>query len=74
MLANKDVIGSYYRGAGLKHPEMAKVLDMEIPLPPVVQQQKVVRRFDGIVELIAKRKEQLAKLDQLVKSRFVEAA
>lgn len=74
MLANKDVIGSYYRGAGLKHPEMAKVLDMEIPLPPVAQQQKVVRRFDGIVNLIARRKEQLAKLDQLVKSRFVEAA
>ena len=74
MLTNKDVIGSYYRGAGLKHPEMAKVLDMEIPLPPIAQQQKIVRRFDGIVGLIAKRKEQLAKLDQLVKSRFVEAA
>ena len=26
-----DIISSYYRGSGIKHPEMAKILDISIP-------------------------------------------
>ena len=46
--------------------------EIEIPLPDETEQQKTVDILDKINELIALRKEQLAKLDQLVKSRFVE--
>ena len=46
--------------------------EIEIPLPDETEQQKIVDILDKISELIAMRKEQLAKLDQLVKSRFVE--
>ena len=44
-------------------------------LSPIVSkevQQKVVSHFDKLYELIVARKLQLTKLDQLVKSRFVE--
>ena len=46
--------------------------EVDIPLPNADKQQEIVDTLDKISELIALRKEQLAKLDQLVKSRFVE--
>ena len=46
--------------------------EVEIPLPSEVEQQKIVDILDKITELIALQKEQLAKLDQLLKSRFIE--
>ena len=72
MLAKRNTIGSFYRGAGLKHPEMAKVLDMEIPLPSIDVQRSFVYCMDNVSKVIAARKMQLDSLSQLVKSRFVE--
>ena len=46
--------------------------DFEIPLRTAEDQLSIVATMDKISELIALRKEQLAKLDQLVKSRFIE--
>ena len=46
--------------------------EVEIPLHSEVEQQNIVDTLDKISELIALRKEQLAKLDQLIKSRFIE--
>ena len=46
--------------------------EVKISLPSASEQQKVVEVLDKVSELIALRKEQLAKLDQMVKSRFVE--
>ena len=74
MLAKRNTIGSFYRGAGLKHPEMSKVLDMEIPLPNIEVQRSFVCCMDNVAKVIAARKAQLESLSQLVKSRFVEAA
>lgn len=45
---------------------------IEIPLLPIAEQKSVVAKISKVFELIALRKEQLAKLDQLVKSRFTE--
>ena len=46
--------------------------DLEIDVPSFKEQQSIVDKLVKIDELIALRKEQLAKLDQLVKSRFIE--
>ena len=46
--------------------------EVDIPLPSEKEQQECVGVLDKISKLIALRKEQLAKLDQLVKSRFIE--
>ena len=45
---------------------------MEIPLRTMVEQKNIVCRLNKLTELISLRKQQLAKLDELVKARFVE--
>ena len=74
MLSKRNTIGSFYRGAGLKHPEMSKVLDMEIPLPSIEVQRSFACSMDKVAKVIAARKAQLESLSQLVKSRFVKEA
>lgn len=46
--------------------------NLDIPVPSILEQQVISQHLNKVSELIALRKEQLAKLDQLVKSRFVE--
>lgn len=46
--------------------------DIEIPLPPLDEQRRIAAVLDKVSDLIAKRREQLRKLDELVKARFVE--
>ena len=46
--------------------------DIEIPLPPLDEQRRIAAVLDKVSGLIAKRREQLDKLDELVKARFVE--
>lgn len=45
---------------------------VEIPLPPLDEQYKIAAVLDKVSGLIAKRRQQLDKLDELVKSRFIE--
>ena len=60
--------------AGAKMPRLGskELLGKEIPLPSISEQIRIAGQFAKVDELISLRKEQLAKLDQLVKSRFVE--
>ena len=48
------------------------VRGVTVPVPTMEEQLSIVSTLDKVTELIALRKEQLAKLDQLVKSRFIE--
>ena len=48
------------------------VRGVTVPVPTMEEQLDIVVTLDKVTELIAIRKEQLAKLDQLVKSRFIE--
>ena len=62
VLMNKlDEISSFYRGSGIKHPSMAKVLDLSIPVPPIEIQQEIVGMLNSFTELeaeLTKRKQQ----------------
>ena len=46
--------------------------EAQIPLPPLDEQRKIAAILDKVSDLIAKRRQQLDKLDELVKVRFVE--
>lgn len=61
-------------GVGGAQPNISAgyLKNVQFDLVPVRQQEVIVERLDEIENLIALRKEQLAKLDQLVKSRFIE--
>lgn len=48
------------------------VENLDLPVPSIVEQQMISKNLNDVCELIALRKEQLVKLDQLVESRFVE--
>ena len=59
-------------GGVIKYIKLGNLTEAEIPIPSVVEQEKIVGNLGKVKELIALRKEQLAKLDRLVKSRFIE--
>ena len=47
-------IGSFYRGAGIKHPDMSQILDLKIPIPPIKVQKEIVYILDTIAKLTTK--------------------
>ena len=53
MMSQGELIDSFYRGSGLKHPSMKDVLDMKMPLPPLEVQSEIVRILDNFTELTA---------------------
>ena len=57
---------------GIRNLQVKSYLNEEIPLPPLDEQRKIVAVLDKVSDLIAKRRQQLTKLDELVKARFVE--
>lgn len=61
-------------GVGGAQPNISAgyLKNVQFDLIPMQQQKNIVERLDKVENLIALRKEQLAKLEQLVKARFVE--
>ncbi|EJP6682385.1 restriction endonuclease subunit S [Citrobacter sp. Cy234] len=53
LLSNINVIESFYRGSGIKHPSMADILDICIPIPPIEIQSEIVRVLDNFTSLTA---------------------
>lgn len=67
-----DYLNSLGRGATFKEISKSIVESIEIPLPEVNQQKEIAEKFKKLEQLISLRKQQIAKLDELVKARFVE--
>ena len=65
-------LSKYFTGATIPHIYFKDYQREEIPLPPLEEQRKIAAVLDKVSDLIAKRRTQLDKLDELVKSRFVE--
>ena len=59
-------------GATMKH--LTKPIFDALPfyLPPLDEQRKIAAVLDKVSDLIAKRRQQLDKLDELIKAKFVE--
>lgn len=60
--------------AGAKMPRLGTqvFLNKEITIPSLPEQEQISNQFAKLDEIVNLRKEQLSKLDELVKSRFVE--
>lgn len=65
-------VSNLINGATRQKLTQTDMRKMEIPLPPLEEQRKIAETLDKVSDLIAKRKQQLEKLDLLVKSKFVE--
>ena len=75
MQSKIDLIASFYRGAGIQHPSMKSVLELQIPLPALPVQREIVRILDSFTlysaeltaELTARRKQYEFYRDKLLK-------
>ena len=57
---------------GIRNLQVKSYLNEECPLPTLDEQRKIAAVLDKVSDLIAKRRQQLDKLDEMVKARFVE--
>ena len=65
-------LAKYFSGATIPHIYFKDYQKEPINIPDIDTQRKISRIFDKIDALITSRKEQRTKLDQIVKSRFIE--
>lgn len=70
--ARNPYLLSQARGATIKGIKIDTLAKLEIPEIPLNEQRHIAAVLDKISGLIAERREQLDKLDELVKARFVE--
>ncbi len=65
-------LSKYFTGATIPHIYFTDYRKEELPLPPFDEQRHIAAVLDKVSDLIAKRRQQLDKLDEIVKARFVE--
>lgn len=68
----RSTISAVVNGANINNLKNEHIDNLDIPLPSLETQKKIVEVLDKAQELIDKRKEQIEALDELVKSRFIE--
>ena len=65
-------ISALSAGVNINNIRNEHIDSLEIPLPHLETQKQIAATLDKVTDLINKRKQQLEKLDELVKSRFIE--
>lgn len=66
------IIDQSHGGVGLKHITKAKLENVQVPLPPLPEQRRIAATLDKADALRVKRREAIAKLDQMLQSVFLE--
>ena len=56
----------------VKHLSAKELNKIIVPTPPIEEQKRIAKTLDKVCGLIYYRKEQISKLDELVKARFIE--
>lgn len=72
LIGSQEKIYACGQGAAQRNLDIRRFRDLLVPIPTKEEQSCVVFKLDKISRLITLRKRQLSKLDELVKSRFVE--
>lgn len=73
---NSDSAKRYFdrhlKGVGVPNLHLTHIRETPISVPNIEIQKQIIKKLDKVSDLIAKRRQQLDKLDELVKSRFIE--
>jgi hypothetical protein len=69
---NINAIEAGFRGAGLRHVSKSFIQGLNIPVPRLSEQRRIVEILDKADALRAKRHDALARLDTLTQSIFVD--
>lgn len=70
--SSKRYFNSHLKGVGVPNLHLTHIRETPISVPDFHTQEEIIKRLDKVSDLIAKRRQQLEKLDLLVKARFVE--
>lgn len=70
--SKKTIVNDIGRGVAQNNINISILKNFEIDIPSLEEQRHIAAVLDKVSELISKRKAQLDKMDELVKSRFVE--
>ena len=65
-------LGKLYSGATIPHIYFKNYENIEIPLPPLEEQKRIADILDKASNLIDLRKQQLEKMNLLIKSKFID--
>ena len=68
----KSEVNQMGRGVAQNNINMSILRNLPIQLPPLDEQRRIAATLDKVTDLISKRRQQLDKLNELVKARFVE--
>ena len=72
LLSLKPYINQIGRGVAQNNINLKILREIEIPIPDIETQRHIAAVLDKVSDVIRLRKQQLAKLDDLIKARFVE--
>ena len=67
-----EYINGKTSGAKMPRANTAALKAVEIECPPINEQTRIVSKINSILTIIAYRKNELLRLDELIKARFVE--
>ena len=72
-LKNKGVLdGRYAKGVTIKHLVKSALLSIQVPVPPLEEQQRIVAELDLLTGIIDKQNAQLKELDNLAQAIFYD--
>ena len=70
--SKKGYVNNLGRGVAQNNINMSILRGFQVPVPPIDEQCAIVSLLDKLANIITIRQQQLQKLDELVKARFVE--
>lgn len=71
-IANSSRIEAMGKGATVKGVTLEQLRSLDLPMPPLAEQRRIAAILDKADALRAKRREAIAKLDQLLQSVFLD--
>lgn len=72
IFGNIRLLEEGFKGAGLKHISKKYIQEIEIPLPELETQNKIVAILDKAKGILDKREETIAQYDELLRATFLE--
>ena len=68
----RQIISGLSAGANINNLRKEDIASLEIPLPPLEEQKRIADILDKASNLVELRKQQLEKMDLLIKSKFID--
>jgi len=72
IFGNMRLLEEGFKGAGLKHISKKYIQEIDIPLPDLETQNKIVAILDKAKAILDKREETITKYDELLRATFLE--